>query len=154
MLTACLFASPLVAEIIGNVEYQLPKAGWKVANEINTEKDNSKTIIYAPENCTEENKTEGFGVHSNSISNENLDQTSLSKTLLPKATKTNIIEQDPQSVLFEWSFGEGKTAIQGLIRGFSSAQGSVMLFYTAEGDHFAANRDIWLKTLKEAKQVQ
>ena len=169
MLMTCLFASPLVAETIGNVEYQLPE-GWKIANEINTEKNKSKTIIYVPENSTKENAiisyvpgnstkekaVDTFGAHVNNLPNEGLDQDALAKILFPgKQVTMNVLEKDSQSILFEWSVGEGDKALHGLIRGFSNEQGTVMLFYQNEqADHFATNRDIWLKALKEAKQIQ
>jgi hypothetical protein len=157
-LITCLFTSPLVAEIIGNVEYQLPK-GW-VIKETSIEEDDNKTITYIQESPPEETSAI-FHVIANNHAGEAPDQEALAAFVLSLAEvygneNVKILENDTQSVLFELSMGDEDIDMGHLIRGFFSEQGTVILSYlhVERSGLFAANRDLWLKILKEAKQVQ
>lgn len=160
ILATMLFVTPLMAKTIGNVEYALPPSigEWKIGNEFQISKTRRecKVVIYIPPESSMEDTLEFFGVNANGMPFENLDQAGLEKylkTLFADMTlQVNIIEQDPTSVLYEWSATRGDEVICGLSRSFASWPGTVLLSYQAEDrDLLEQRRDTWLEALKAAK---
>ena len=162
MLLTCVFASPLAAETIGNIEYHLPrlKQGWEIANELQTNKKNqSRTVLYIPKNSPSRNgAVEFFGAHTNDLPIGGLDQTSLEKALQPlfpdQQIHVTILESHPTSVLYEWTAKKEKTVAYGLSRAFSTDQGSAILMYQTENaSNFTSQHSSLIQTLKEAKLI-
>lgn len=164
LLFACLFTASLSAEMIGKVEYQLPKQGqgWKVASRIEgSEKLPSTTIIYNPENTTRDTAKEAFAVHVNKRTTDINDKDSFQNGIErgmklrfqnPKAV-VNVLEKTSDSVLYEWSVTDsGQEKIHGWSRVFTSPSDTMLLtFQTEKMDDVKVAGPIWLKTLKEAK---
>lgn len=161
ILLACYFASPLKAEIIGNVEYHLPrsKQEWKVVNELHGKKNKSVTVIYGPDQTENDHVQEFFSVHSNLFPTEKIDQATLKKSLQPlfpdQKIRVAILEKDFTSVLYEWSAGEKQNRTYGITRVFPDNKGTVILGYQTESPNYMENsRTVWMKALKEAKLMK
>lgn len=156
----CFTMGSLSAEMIGDVEYSLPKEdnGWKVANEMKNE--GSATLIYVPEGKTTETAGEFFGVNYNLLPFGGTNEESLKKIMqeqFPDAkVSIKIIEADPKSVLYEWSLSDQtKEVVHGWSRAFASGDGTAVLMYTTEHmDQIDHARKIWEKMLREAKIIQ
>jgi len=160
MLFACLAWGALNAETIGNVEYHLPNQGkgWKIVNELKTTKNRiSTTIIYVPEKTSKKN-SEFFGVHQNTWFVD-LNAAALENSI--KAQYPNqeinflILEETPQSVLYEWSVREEEEAEEGMhgwTRIFSFTDETIILSYQTK-QILSVDKvgPLWVKILKNAK---
>ncbi len=154
-----LFASSLMAEQVGNMEYKLPEIqeNWKIANEFHgNAKRKSSTVIYIPESDTSENMQEFFAVHVSNLPSENLDEESLKKpfdVLFPgQEIEMTILEKDASSAMYAWAAKE--EFFKGLGRVFTNENGTSMISWQAENaDIFEAHREVVVKALKEAKIV-
>lgn len=167
-LLTCLMFSPLVADQMGNVEYQLPNngQGWKMHEEY--ELDNiGSTRLYLPENSSPENAEEYVIVYINNVPYQNnLDKDSL-ETMLKEQFKNrdiqvtvNIIETSPQSAIYDWSL-DGNLAnevnkLNVITRFFSNEEGSAMISYQTTNpiEDIDNTRAIWVEAFKKAKFVK
>lgn len=161
-----LLASPVFAEMIGNIEFHLPdqEQRWKVATELGgSEKADSKTVIYIPENMSKQETKEFFGVHLNNYSVNLKDKESLEKALenaqivkFPNAKATvKILVLGPYAAFYEYTINQDNIEkAQGWMRVFSSPQQTVMLNYQTEQiNDIKKIQPIWLKALQQAKPV-
>lgn len=152
----CLASTMLMAESIGDVAFKLPP-GWKVANELNTCKGtNSRTVIYIPENTTKENALEFFAVHTNDLPSTSLDKAAIEKILQIQFPKrevfVNIMENTPDTVLYEWGVKNGNhEELHGIARIFSTKNGVRILSYQTErAALFDQVRSQWIQVLKDS----
>lgn len=156
--------SVISANIIGNVEYELPKLdhGWKLSqNETKKEKDYTLvSMIYIPDNTTEEEAAEYFGATSNNSPGSAHNIQSL-KNLLQQQfpdhqINITILDKNQDSTLYEWHVKEGEEdKVVGWSRIFSTQQGTTTLGYlTDQTEDIQKVRPIWIKTFKEAKLIK
>lgn len=163
VLSTVLLCLPLTAETIGFVEYHLPEIdqGWKMdRQELHPDANTQMTsIIYVPNKAAKDYPLEFFGA---TVTNrpESAHTAETLKMLLEQqfATKdviVTILEQQKGSTLFEWSAKlSAKEIAHGWTRIFSTNQGTVMLAYINQNpDSIASVRPVWLKVLREAKDI-
>lgn len=174
-LFCCLAITPLAAEMIGPVEYHLPKEAkdWKVGNKF--ESDKSTTIIYIPNEKMDENTLESFGVNTNPFHLNLKDIDALKQSMSMQFPNAEVdlwlVQETPDSIIYEWTIKENKEVsdnkdskeakedkvekVHGLVRAFSTKDGMVLLAFTTEKiADFKNARASWLAALKEAKIVQ
>ncbi len=158
-----LVTVPLTGEMIGQVEYQLPNEGknWKIANEHKGDDIiKSRTVIYIPENSSQENANESFAAHTNNLPSDPNDQASLEKPIQMQfpnqQVKVNVIEKTPESVLYEWTVSDtNQEKVHGWTSTFSNPQETTMLIYlTDQINKVDQLRPLWIETLKKAKIVK
>ncbi len=165
LLLICFFAvNTLTAEMIGPVEYHLPNQGqgWKVGNELQTDrKTKSTTIIYVPEGTiSNQDVKESFAAYVNNLKSDIDDQASLEKSIQvnfpEQKVSLNILEKTPQSILYEWNVSDsGHEKVHGWSRGFSIPEGTVVLMYqTQDIDKVNEVGPSWIQALKEARLVK
>lgn len=169
LLCACLVASPLAAATISHVDFNLPKyaSEWKSSGQmVEGKKGNGTTIVYIPENTSQEEAHEYFAVHANNLptdlSNRDALHNDIEKSLSQLLSKTDvnpkisleIVDSTPESVLYEWSItAADKEKFHGWIRGFVTHGDTVVLMYQTD----RLNNDtgtLWVQTLKDAKIAQ
>lgn len=159
VLICLLSFSSIHAEMIGHVEFYLPKEAinWKVIKEMKTNKKViSTTLIYAPNGDSEPTSQEFFSAHVND-SPSNLTPAAIENSLKANypnnVVKINIIRQEPQSVIFEWSVSEGPREIfHGWTRIFSTKNETTLLTYQTDRISTVNDvRPIWIDALEEAK---
>ena len=151
LLITCLFASPLAAATIGDVEYHLPIEGWKIIKELKTTegKDQTSATYYAPENDTGEKHEQLFGAAISSEPYKVGSQTQLEEAFF--FAKPTILEKDDQSTLLEWNM---ENKLYGLIRQISTEQGTVTILYQrSKTDRWEEDRLTWIDAFKEAKLI-
>lgn len=157
-LLSCLACGPVFAEMIQNVEYQLPKEAenWVVGNKL--EGKRGTTILYIPQGVDRKDTKESFGVNSNTLSTNPKDIQAIKAALIamfPNAdVEFHILEKDDTSVIYEWAIQEGgEEKMHGWGRDFSSPTGSVFLGYQTENiSDVPQARSRWLPVLRDAKQ--
>lgn len=156
-LTLCLVSS-LAAEMIGNVEYQLPEEGqkWKTEKTGPSEGIPGQTILYQPENQSPFG-IEFFGAYikkssTNLQNSENLKK-EIEKTYPGQKIFFQVLSTDSHSELVEWAVSkDDHEKLHGWARIFSTPENTTMLFYQTEKvTDVDKVRETWLKTLKEAK---
>ncbi len=160
MLAACLFASAVVAEEIGDVEFNLPRSQeWKVANELEgkTGETKSKSLVYIPKDATIETTKESFGAVEVDLPSGQVDQESIEnmyKLQFPSLkVSVKILDKAPDSVLYEWSLNDEKAeGIHGWTRLFTGDKQTVLLTYQTEDINKVKDKEsVWTKVLKDAK---
>jgi hypothetical protein len=149
--------TPLVAEIIGGVEYALPTKiadQWKIGCKM--ESGESTTFIYIPIGATKQNTAEFFGANANKYPS-NLEnilsfKASLAKQFPHLQVDVEILEKGKDSLLYEWIGREKKQEkIHGWGRAFSIGNGTVVLSYQTEEISKVPNARLdWLPVLKQA----
>lgn len=170
-ILACLILSPLSmqflsAEALGNIEYHLPQdgKGWKTLStppNLQGHPHVNSIAIWLPEDATPQQNKEVFVVHRVPSQADLKDATSLKegiergmrlKYANPIATLTTL-EETPDSIVYEFSVTDSDQEKEhGWIRAFTTQEGTTMLTYHTElVDNVGEKRDLWLKTLKEAK---
>jgi len=136
----------LKAEMIGKVEYHLPKeaSDWQMIGKVETDKKvKSTTITYAPLGLD----IERFTAHVNNL------PTVVEKGTLEKIIKTmfpgdnvsiTVIKDKPQSILFEWSADH----TYGLTKVIYPSDSTTMFIYmTQEKARFDKVRSSWIQML-------
>lgn len=155
----CL-TTPLLAESIQNVEFQLPKSqnGWEVGNKM--ENEQATTVIYQEKGQDKGMMPNGwFGANYSKLKSDPKDTASIENALknqLPdKKVEFAVLSQDDNSLLYEWGVKDGeKEIMHGWGRGFSTKDGTVVLGYqTINVNHLDSERSNWLPVLKNAKVV-
>ncbi len=157
----CLMLLPVLAERIGQVEYQLPPnlvQNWEVGNKIESEK--SKTVIYIPKGISKEERKEFFGANANQYPSD-LDnilsfKASLAKQFPNYQVYVDILEKGKDHLLYEWVAKEGgQERIHGWGRVFSIGSRTVVLGYQTEDiPKVAQARMDWLPALQQAKLMR
>jgi hypothetical protein len=160
-LLCCLMIMPILAETIGQVEYELPHKiadKWEISNTFESEK--SKTVLYVPIGALFQDAKEFFGVNANKYPSK-LDnilsfKASLTRQFPSYDVEVDILEKGNDSLLYEWVAKEnGKERIHGWGRAFSIGDGTVVLGYQTEEITNVANARLnWLPILKQAKVIQ
>ena len=162
-LATVLMTATISAATIGHVEYNLPKEAseWEIQKGIVSSKENSTIVIWTPIDTTKHGvPKESFGAYLNKDPNNipfSTNKVDLEKGLqdnFPNGkVNVNILEQVPESTLFEWSVEEGSLEkFHGWTRVFFNSNETVMLMYTTEQiDKVNEERPIWIKSLKEAR---
>lgn len=160
-LLSWLMIFPILGEIIGRVEYQLPPTiaqQWEVVSQMQDEK--STTKIYVPKGTSRQMTQEFFGVNANKYPS-NLDnplafKASIGKQFPNLEVEVNILEKGKDSLLYEWIAKEqGNERMYGWGRVFSTSNGTVVLNYQTEDlSKVAKARLDWLPVLKQAKLKQ
>lgn len=140
------------AEIIGNVNYNLP-SNWEIGNQYKNQR--GTTLIYIPKGNEGDNITEFFGVSENNLKmnlNDNSIKETLVKLLPSMQIDLKLLEKSDHAILYEWSAKEGgEEKIHGIGRAFSKDEGTIVLSY--QTDNIASldqSRTEWLQLLKEA----
>lgn len=164
LIAGILFAAPLAADNVGNIEFQLPTElkDWRKVNELQGNQDKaSSTAIYAPEIKSEDQPMEFFGVHIRDRPSENPSVSAIDPATLEKLlqlqfpgtkVKVDIVEKDQQSLIYEWSVSDNThEVLHGLTRLFVSPDQTAEIGIISEKvDGFNQVRPMWLKTLKDA----
>lgn len=169
LMALCLFSSSLIAEQVGNIEFNFPNdQEWKVGNEMNfddQEKNIKSTItIFTQKDIEFESATELFMVTINNqkVFDSDEDPILRVEAALDKAYQqisptfkayASIIEKDSDSILYEWSIkNDGNEFIHGWARGLYSSEGSGAVgFQTCEIGKLEEMKVKWIPVLKEAK---
>lgn len=163
-LTAIMI-SPVFADTIANIEYDLPTArqDWKKVRSLKEDEENktdgieSTTFIYGPKEDSLDNPIEFFAVHANNFPSAGISVDDL-KSGLEEAfdgeVRVVILESDADSALYEWSTVEEDMYIFSVTRGFFSEAGTTLLMYqTTDQSKAETERSLWLETLQTAKKV-
>jgi len=156
---SCLICGISSAETIQHVEYHLPKiaANWVVGNKLENEK--GTTLIYIPQRVGTKKAEEFFGVNANLFpsdpNNPEAIKLGLTKMFPNRHINFRVLEQDKNSVIYEWTAQENDVEqIHGWGRAFSNKDGSVLLNYQTENiSKVPQARSVWLPALKEAKHL-
>ena len=154
--------NPLSANNVGSVEYHLPKNGhgWKLVSQEAPSKNPSTTKIrlYVPENTVNNAPQEFFGVTVNNTAGTAHTKESLTSLLNKEfpgeKVQLDIIETNPDSILYEWGVGNGlQERVHGWTRILTTPKGTVTLAYLTQQQPIEADklRPIWVKALKDAK---
>lgn len=159
-LFTCLAISPLLAETIGYVEYQLPQATqeWEVGNK--TTDQNGTTIVYIPKGASKEDLTEFFAVNANEYPTDLNDMESFNAVFKDEypnmQVDVKVLEKGKDDILYEWTAKDkGQKSIYGLGRVFSSKEGTVLLEYENENPSSTEKgHNIWMPVLKQVKVVE
>lgn len=161
-LTLC-FVSTLVAQTIGNVEYQLPEEtkNWKIEKSGPSEGIPGQTILYQPEKQSPLG-IEFFGAYiknsPTNIKNSEALKNEIAKAYPDHQVSFKVLSEDPQSEFVEWVVSKDNLQkFHGWARIFSTPEATTMLFYQNEKspglENLEAIQNTWLKTLKEAKII-
>lgn len=158
ILFAFLLTGPLMAETIGNVEYDLPKekAQWQKVTTLEPTEQQT-TYFYIPEGESLDTSKEFFGVHVNNLPSADMDEASL-KAELEKQFEMPItlviVEKTPTSVLYEWGMDTENGFLFSLNKVFFSDEGTTLLFYqTTSAKRVDAEKGLWLESLRNAKEL-
>ncbi|MFV0339821.1 MAG: hypothetical protein ACK5MA_04200 [Parachlamydiaceae bacterium] len=155
MLLSFFVFGSAYAETVQQVEYHLPKGeNWVVGKKLESEK--GTTIIYLPQGVEKQNAKEFFGVNANRLQGTNdpdLIKMGIAKNFPSMKIDFKVLEQDKDSVTYEWSAQEnGVEKVHGWGRAFSTKEGTVVLGYqTEDSSKVAQARSTWVQALKEAK---
>lgn len=157
ILFSFFFFSSLSAEIIQNVEYQLPKAAerWVIGNQLENEK--GSTIVYTPAGVERQQAKEFFGVNANSLPSDSSHIKATLATVYPNMKiDFHIVEKTQDGLIYEWGAQEnGVEKVHGFGRMFSSDKGTVLLEYqTEEISTISSARSTWLPVLHEAHRME
>lgn len=135
-LATALWVTPLFAEVIGSVQYYLPSKihDWKVSREIKNAESESKTIIYIPEDVSENNAKAFFSAYQSTIPFKGFDMKTLERWMQVQYPDNYVhvilFETEPFSVTFEWYVKDRNIEIaHGWTRVFSKAHQTVLLSY-------------------------
>lgn len=161
-IAICCFLNQLSADTIGDIEYHLQKTGhaWKLDS---TKNDHGTTVkFYLPDPLKENQPPEYFGAtyHGNpGVAHNKESLIALLKEKYPNnEVHVDIIEQLPDSILYEWSVGKPSQTmgIHGWTRIFSGPQETITLVYMTQqsGNEIKKLRPVWIQTLKDAKRVK
>jgi len=160
-LTAIMI-SPVFADTIGNIQYDLPAArqDWKKVQSLEEAEDGSlegTTFLYGPKEDSLDDPIEFFAAHINNFPSAGTSPKEIKQGLeeaFEGEIKVVILESDPDSTLYEWSgVDEGKN-IYSIVRGFFSQTGTTLLMYqTRDQGKVEVEKAIWIETLKSAKKI-
>lgn len=135
-LAITLWATPIFAEVIGQVEYYPPSKihTWKVSREIKNEAGDSRTIIYIPQDVSENNSKDFFSAYQSDIPFKGFDMKSLERWMQVQYPDNYVhvilFQTEPFSVTFEWYVKDkGQEIAHGWTRVFSKAHQTVLLSY-------------------------
>ena len=154
MLLSFFVFGSAYAETIQQVEYHLPKGeNWVVGKKLENEK--GTTIIYLPQGVERQSAKEFFGVNANRLQGTNdpaLIKMGIAKNFPSMNIDFKVLEQDKDSVTYEWSAQEnGVEKVHGWGRAFSTKEGTVVLGYQTEDPSKVPHaRSSWVQVLKEA----
>ncbi len=155
-LTLYMMSTPIAAETIGNVEFNLetlnPK--WKLAN------TTANTLFFVPDTISIKYSKESFvaaridKIQHGAITQQEIEGL-VNKQLPDFQHNINILESTPQSAFFEWSVIEhGREVLHAWTRAFFSPHETIMLMYQTElADSVEQVRPIWTNILKAARQI-
>lgn len=155
ILLVLLFCSPLFAERIGPVEYELPNDEWVIKKHFDCH--NGITLIYTLRSQEPFDATSYFAASFNQFPMEiDTFEQSLIKIFPGMQICVNTLQEEANSALFEWSVSEiNEEKLHVWTRLFSTPEGSVILSYqtenTAELDH---DRNLWLPLLEGASIIR
>ncbi|MCX6990408.1 MAG: hypothetical protein NTX49_05030 [Chlamydiae bacterium] len=158
-LFAALLIQPLFAETIGNIQYELPKSAesWQRIKEPDADDDNSANFFYVPKESSLDDASEFFVIHVNNIASVAIDETRLKSEIedvLEIEVNLTMLEQDPDSILYEWSFGDSESFMYSITRAFFSKSGTVLLMYqTSDVKKMESEKSTWIDMLKNACPV-
>ena len=164
LVAAVLFFQPVLAESIGNVDYNLPttKKHWKLAAENKTDKTSiiSTTRRYLPEDrASVAVAEEAFSANINNLHEDpNEDEAAIKARVQKMFPDTDVeihmIEKTPNMNLYTWSVTSSKSPLSfwGVSKHFILDDGSVNLVYkTTNKEIFDADKDSWIEALKAAR---
>ena len=152
-LTLLFITKILTAEIIGNLEYQLPERDWK----IEFERKKHPTILYVSVDTSAENSKESFYASYINFPGKALNELDselfLTCVLSFLEVKLNILETTSHSILYEWSAIQNNVEIEhGWAREFSTPKESATLLYRTKNLSAVEQlRPIWIEAFKKAK---
>jgi len=163
LFAAVLFFQPVLAESIGNVDYDLPvaKKHWKMAAENKTDKPTviSTTRRYVPEDrASVAVAEEAFVVNINNLQEDPREDEAAIKERIQKMfpntdVEIHMIEKTPDMNLYTWSVTSTTSPLSlwGVSKHFILNDGSVNLAYkTTNKEIFDADKDSWIEALKAA----
>lgn len=158
ILFAAFLMGPLMAETIGNVEYDLPKekTQWQKVTTLEPTEEQT-TFFYIPEGESLDTSQEVFGVHVNNLPSTDMDETSLKAELekqFDRPITLVIVEKTPSSVLYEWGVDAEEGVLFSLNKVFFSDEKTTLLFYqTTNAKRVDAEKGLWLESLRNAKEL-
>ena len=162
LVALVLFSQPVLAESIGNVEYNLPanKKHWKLAAEKETDKNVvSTTRRYVPEDrASVAVAEEAFIVNINNLREDPREDEAAIKERIQKMfpntdVEVHMIEKTPEMNLYTWSVTSTSSPLSlwGVSKHFLLENGSVNLAYkTTNKEIFDADKESWIEALKAA----
>ncbi|MBJ7448749.1 MAG: hypothetical protein JHC93_00135 [Parachlamydiales bacterium] len=143
MCLAALFAAPLIADNIGDLQFDTPAIGheWKVENKFSTDMPKSSTLIYVSQENTLEESEEVFAVNVSDLPFNNevgpIDLVKLQKIMEDQfrnlEVRLNPLVISDNEVFYEWSvFDKGVEELHGWTRSMNLTSGSAGLTFQTE----------------------
>lgn len=155
-LLACAFVASthLSAESIGKITYNLPKSAsdWKIIDEKHD--DHLHTILYTPNGASQTESREFFVLLStdqaSSSTKQDLIKKEIEKSFPGFDVTVNVVKENPNDVLYEWSIVKGEQKMSGISKGFNTNPGTAVLTYQIIGSMPSANRADWSESISQA----
>jgi hypothetical protein len=157
LLFTCVLAASLhlSAESIGKITYNLPKSAsdWKITDE--KQNEHLHTILYTPNGTSQTESSEFFVLLStdqtSSSTKQDLIKKEIEKNFPGFDVIVNVVKENPNDVLYEWSLSKGDQKMSGISRGFNTNPGTAVLTYQIIGSMPDAKHADWLEALSQAK---
>jgi hypothetical protein len=157
MILCSLAVWPIFGEMVGYVEYSLPKMDqeWVVLNKMDDER--GVTIIYIPKDIPKEVSNEFFGVNFNKLPSDLKDTDSIKSSFQQMFRDADvefaIVEEEKESLLMEVIIkAAGGEKVHVFSKAFSNEKGTVVLSLTTGNiANLSSIRSAWLAALKEVK---